>query len=394
MTPEQLERIFDPFAQAESGITRKYGGTGLGLAITKFIIEMMGGNLSVESTPDVGSKFSFELTFDTITVDSQGIIDGTKIVLGEMKKPAFEGEILLFEDNVMNQHVICEHLTRVGLKSVVAKDGKIGLDILQQRISSNEKLFDLILMDIHMPEMDGLETSERIGLLNTGIPIVALTANIMLHDRELYKSKGMNEYLGKPFTSQELWRCLMKYFTPVQWKTENKDEKAEEELRQKLINNFINSNRNKHEEIKQAIASGDIKLAHRLAHTLKSNAGQLKENRLQQLSENIENSLKDGKNLVTPEQIASFEKELNAVLLKLTPAADELSEVLDISSDTALSLLGELEPMLKNGDSDCLALIKDLRMIPESGELIRQIENFDFKPALETLNRLRAKIEQ
>ncbi|MCL2808427.1 MAG: ATP-binding protein [Treponema sp.] len=214
MTQDQIDKIFDKFTQAEAGTTRKYGGTGLGLAITKNIVELMGGKLNVESIPAVGSKFSFELIFETINKEEKNSNE-TRIIHSELKKPAFNGEILLFEDNEMNQQVIREHLSRVGMKTVVAENGKIGLNILKERLLKGEKLFDLIFMDIYMPEMDGIEAAEKILSLGIKTPIVALTANIMSHDRELYITKGMKDHLSKPFTSQELWSCLMKYFTPI-----------------------------------------------------------------------------------------------------------------------------------------------------------------------------------
>ncbi|MCL2442448.1 MAG: ATP-binding protein [Treponema sp.] len=319
MTAEQIDRILNPFVQAESGTTRKYGGTGLGLTITNYLVEMMGGKLMVESMPGIGSKFSFELTFDAINKENEGLRE-TRIVQGELKKPAFIGEVLLCEDNEMNQQVMREHLARVGIKTVFAENGKVGVDLVKKRMEKGEKQFDLIFMDIHMPVMDGLEASAKILELNTGIPIVALTANVMSYDIELYKTSGMADYIGKPFTSQELWQCLMKFFTPVD-KIDDKIlfTQTEDELRQELISIFVNKYNNKFNEIADAIYIGDIKLAHRLAHTLKGNAGQLGKTFLQQAAKNVEEQLKDGKNMVTSEAMVKLEKELNAVIAELTP---------------------------------------------------------------------------
>jgi len=214
MTKEQIDKIFDPFTQGESGTTRKYGGSGLGLAITKNIIEMMNGKLIVESTPGVGSKFSFDITFDTIPITENEVLE-KKLTYNELKKPVFEGEVLICEDNEMNKFVISEHLSRVGLKTVIADNGKIGVDMVRKRIKKKEKQFDLIFMDMHMPVMDGFEASAEILKLNPDIPMVAMTANIMIDDVEIYKASGMHDCLGKPFTSQELWRCLLKYFKPL-----------------------------------------------------------------------------------------------------------------------------------------------------------------------------------
>jgi len=214
MTPDQIEKVFDPFIQAETGTNRKYGGSGLGLAITKNIVEMMGGRLEVDSVPGVGSKFYFNLTFETIPVTEEEKLE-KKLMFKEIRKPTFEGEVLVCEDNEMNQFVISEHLTRVGLKVVVAEDGKIGVEMVRNRILNKEKQFDLIFMDMHMPVMDGFDASSAIIKLDTEIPMVAMTANIMAEDIEVYKASGIHDCLGKPFASQELWRCLLKYFKPL-----------------------------------------------------------------------------------------------------------------------------------------------------------------------------------
>jgi len=212
MTQEQIAKIFEPFVQADDSVTRKFGGTGLGLAIAKDIIELMGGTLTVESTMGAGSKFSFMLTFALI--DDSAELASHKIVENKLEKPNFKGEVLVCEDTSMNQLVICNHLARVGLKTVVAHNGKEGIDIVAEHIRKGEKPFDLIFMDIYMPVMDGLEAASKILEMGVKTPIVALTANMMSSDLEHYRTSGMSDYLGKPFTAQELWRCLLK-FIPV-----------------------------------------------------------------------------------------------------------------------------------------------------------------------------------
>jgi len=413
MTTEQMDRIFIPFMQAETGTTRKYGGTGLGLTITKNIIELMGGRLSVESVVDVGSRFSFELTFDTIEVSSEDV-PSKKIIFKDFEKPVFDGEVLICEDNVMNQQVICEHLERVGLETVVAENGRAGVEIVQRRFKNGEKQFDLIFMDIHMPVMDGLEAAAKIFELNTGIPIIAMTANIMADDMEIYRKSGMTECVGKPFTSQELWHCLLKYFTPLSWEIvrENRHTQIENELRLKLMRSFVKDNRSTYSKITNAIDAGDIVLAHRLAHTLKSNAAHLSKTRLRLAAANIEQHLKDGKNLATREQMLIFETELKAVLSQFAmeleanpPAQSEIpqpvrqAELLD--ADSARELIAKLEMMLEIGNPECIKLAEDLRRIPldplkgsgapEIKELIQHIDDFEFEQASAILAKLKAE---
>jgi signal transduction histidine kinase/DNA-binding response OmpR family regulator len=411
MTEEQIEKIFEPFTQAETGTTRKYGGTGLGLAITRNIVEMMGGHLMVESTPGIGSKFSFELTFDTIDITEDEKLE-RKIVLDDIEKPMFEGEVLLCEDNAMNQQVICEHLARVGLKTTVADNGKIGVDIARNRNEKGAKQFDLIFMDMHMPVMDGLEASAKIVELGITTPIVAMTANVMADDMEVYKLSGMNDCVGKPFTSQELWRCLLKYLKPINGETsytktsEKKSRtktlplEADLEFMKELKKTFLRYNEKKFDDIANALKTGEIELAHRLVHTLKSNAGQIGRTSLQEAAADVEYNLRDGNNLVTPQQMTLLETELNAAISQieaelsseLQPGSSQAGEGSPLGPQSARELFEKLEPMLKMGSPECLKLIEGLRLIPGSEELIRQIDDFSFDKALETLVELKKRV--
>jgi len=412
MTEEQIAKIFDPFTQAESGTTRQYGGTGLGLSITYNILELMGGRLSVESKPGLGSKFSFSLVFDTIPVTEDEL--NNKNILNEIKKPVFEGEVLLCEDNIMNQQVICEHLERIGLKTVVAENGKIGIDIILNRIKNNETLFKLILMDMHMPVMDGLEASSRILKMETGMPVVALTANIMASDQELYRNNGINDCIGKPFTSQELWRCLLKYLKPVgtgNKNPQNMNLDSDEEFNKKLRIMFFKGNKNKFEELIYDLKN-DIKRAHRIAHTLKSNAGQVGKSGLQSAAEDVEHSLAGGKNNVTEKQLSLLEDELNKVLKEFSPlleedlAAQKLKTSMGVNKnkdesdiDYALRILDEVQPFLKMGSPESCRFIDSIRGIQGNAEaeelknkLIQQIDDFEFDLSLITLFALKEKI--
>jgi HPt (histidine-containing phosphotransfer) domain-containing protein len=212
---------------------------------------------------------------------------------------------------------------------------------------------------------------------------------------------GMNDCVGKPFTSQELWRCLMKYFKPLNWQTldEAQNVKAENELRRRLITNFVKDNRNKFSEITAALNAGDIKLVHRLAHTLKSNAAQLDQTLLQKAAANIEYQLKDGKNLVSPKQLAALETELNATLAELSPLINDTPppppsaiQGEPVNTEFAKELFVKLEPMLEMGSLESREYIDSLSMIPGTEQLRQQIDDFDFTEALVTLAELRKKI--
>jgi CheY-like chemotaxis protein len=320
-------------------------------------------------------------------------------------RPSFQGEILLCEDNKMNQELICERLAKAGLKTVVAENGKEGVEMALSRIQNNTKPFDLILMDIYMPVMGGLEAAVEIGKLNTGTPIVAMTPNNEPADREQYAAHGMADCLNKPFTSPELVTCLAKYLKPASRDSvdaQDIDSLSEEKLIMKLIHSFVRNNKNKFSQITSAIDSGDIKLAHRLAHTLKGNAGMLGKIPLQKVAEEMENLLKDGENRVNPFIMGVFETELDAVLSEYSmliaeeaalscegkpPAAKH--EPLQVDREKARKLFEDLGICLDGGSLECLDLIGELRKIPNTGELIQQMEFFEFNAAMETLARLK-----
>jgi len=401
MTPEQIDRIFEPFVQADDTVTRKFGGTGLGLTITKNFIELMNGKLIVESTVGLGSKFSFDLTFDLI--DEVVDMPSRKIVSKNVEKPEFDGEILVCEDNNLNQQVICDHLARVGIKAVIASNGKEGVDIITKRLKTGEKLFDLIFMDIHMPVMDGLEASSKITEMRIKTPIVALTANIMSNDMEIYKKSGMYDTLGKPFTSQELWSCLLTYIPAKkninaneQREDESSSNMADEKLLKQIKIQFVKENKNMYDEIVSSINDGDIKLAHRLAHTLRSSAGHLNKKLLQYAAEIVESHLVNNENNVSQEQMENLKVEFNAVIAELEPEIDKYETHLAASNDKAAPLMKEevrvllekLEPLLMSSNVKCLEFTDSLKLIPGSEKLITYIEELDFESAVKALESL------
>jgi CheY-like chemotaxis protein len=396
MTQEQAAKIFEPFTQADASTTRKYGGTGLGLAIVGNTLDLMGSRLNVESTLGVGTKFSFTVTFGIAdeALETSEIISSTR----EISKPLFKGEILVFEDNIVNQQVVTEHLTKIGLKTEIAENGQEGVEKIKRRIDRGETPYDLIFIDIHMPVMDGIEATSRIIELGSRTPIVAVTANVLTEDRELYKKLGMVDYLGKPFTSQELWRCLLRHLQPVSFEAleDNYDT-----LQNKLKADFAKANQNKFGEITKAIDAGDISRAHRLVHTLKSNAGLIGQTELQKVAANIEIALKNGGAPPSETQMSIFQYELNKTLNELMPLLNEAPnpagpeiQVNAIDRKAALELFDKLEPLLSSGNPECLKLIDELRRIPDSGELIGQMEDFYFGDALKTLMELKELTER
>ena len=395
MSEEQISRIFEPFSQADESISRTYGGSGLGLAITKNLIEAMGGTLAVESVPRVGSKFSFTLTFPTIEMKSSDI--GNPINLGDLANPQLRGTVLVCEDNIMNQGVIREHLEKVGLTPVIAANGKIGVELVSQRQISDDPQFDLIFMDINMPVMDGLEAAKLIHEIGGNIPIVAMTANVMVNDLEYYKKSGMADILSKPFTTQELWRCLLKYFVPIHWTEEDvvKVQEGKERIRFKMAERFVKSNSNIYDEIESSLEKGDIEQAHRFAHNLKAHAGMVEQADLYTIASHIEASLTQNINRVTDADMLTLRKELESTMSELMSILDEANAQAKYDEQTAFGiseamvLFDELKPLIEDGNLKYLSHVDSLRKIPESDELIFHLENIDETNALIALENLR-----
>jgi signal transduction histidine kinase/CHASE3 domain sensor protein len=201
---EKLGTIFDPFVQADGSTTRLYGGTGLGLAISTRLTQLMGGRLWAESEVGQGSTFHFTVRLAQPSAAGAGAADGAAPVAGEPPLPRLR--ILLAEDNRVNQRVGVALLTKRGHTVEVAGNGREAV------AAADARPFDLVLMDVQMPEMDGLEATRRIREREraTGqhLPIIALTAHAMKGDRERCLDAGMDEYVTKPLQAEPLLRTI------------------------------------------------------------------------------------------------------------------------------------------------------------------------------------------
>jgi signal transduction histidine kinase/ActR/RegA family two-component response regulator len=198
INPEDCERIFMPFVQVDSGLARKYDGTGLGLALVRQLTQLLGGEVSVESTVGVGSRF--RVRFALRAGDSMGVREPAPGSMAHIEIVTSGQLILLAEDNEANIATIGSYLRHKGYQVEVAHNGQIAIDKVQALKP------DLVLMDVQMPEMDGLEATRRIrqDLGLTNLPVIALTALAMAGDRERGLLAGVNEYVTKPVSLREL----------------------------------------------------------------------------------------------------------------------------------------------------------------------------------------------
>lgn len=210
MNQEAQSKLFQEFSQADTSITRQFGGSGLGLAISKQLVQMMGGKIHSESTLGIGSRFVFtvklgKMKSDHITTETK------KTVISQEEMDAIRGaRILLAEDNKINQVVVIGMMEDLGLIVDIATNGKEAVKLAETM------QYDLILMDLQMPVMDGFEATKAIRAIAEykEIPIIALSAAVMQKDKELTSAVGMNEHLSKPIENDALIATLIRWIKP------------------------------------------------------------------------------------------------------------------------------------------------------------------------------------
>jgi PAS domain S-box-containing protein len=196
---DRIPHIFENFQQASSETARLYGGTGLGLAISKQLVESQGGSITVKSRPEEGSVFSFILSFQKTNVEVE-----LEKVVNILTTKVHNVKVLVVEDMALNQLLMKTLLDDFGFEHDIAENGKIAIEKLQN------KSYDIILMDLHMPEMNGFEATEHIrSKMNSQIPIIALTADVTAADLNKCKAVGMNDYISKPLDERLLYNKII-----------------------------------------------------------------------------------------------------------------------------------------------------------------------------------------
>jgi PAS domain S-box-containing protein len=208
MSKDQLDRLFASFQQADSSMVRKYGGSGLGLSICKSLVELMGGIISVRSEPGKGTSFTFTIPFKRVAADQRppSEAEPAGIGLSERATPIRGARILLVDDEPSNRFVASNWLAQMGLSVVTAEHG---LDAVER---ASRESFDAVLMDLHMPRMDGIEATRliRANLGAKAPPIIALTALAMEHHRQGCLDAGMADHITKPVDPEQLADLLVK----------------------------------------------------------------------------------------------------------------------------------------------------------------------------------------
>lgn len=323
ISENDISKLFQPFSQVDASSTRRFGGTGLGLAISRNLLQLMGSDLQVKSIAGKGTTFSFELVISLASDQLHRILDrrhderhaGTLSHDLRLKGQALAGTyVLVAEDNRINQQVVREFLLLSGIQVDIAENGKVVLDLLEQHH------YDCILMDVHMPVMDGMEATRQIrkNAAYQSLPIIALTAGVTKEEREGCLTSGMNDFIAKPVNPEELIATLAKWIEQgIATKpsfVENRDDWSaiQDELPEfdfgtlktmiggrvdlltSMLQQFLDDFSGDSMTIKSHLQNQEISDAELLLHRFKGAAGSIGAKKLHQASQVLDSQLKQG----------------------------------------------------------------------------------------------------
>jgi signal transduction histidine kinase/CheY-like chemotaxis protein len=387
---EDIPGLFNAYEQTDKVKNRTIVGTGLGLSISKSFIGMMDGDIIVESEYGHGTTFTIIIPLVLGDADSIRCTADNK-TMQSLSAPG--AKILVVDDNGFNLKVACGLLNLIDINADTAESGFKAIEMIQ------EKDYDIIFMDHMMPDMDGIETVQKIRAMGgfDHLKIVALTASAVKEMRGIFLDNGFNDFMSKPIIVAELCEVIKKYLPPEKISTSVKaDTEAKtaqlDELHRKAAITFVKENRNTLNDIYASLDAGDTATAHRIAHTLKSSAAFLGKTALQEIAASLEASLKKSPPNHSSEQLGTLERELSAALLEYEPIFNEAEAAKQNSSrqsqtDSAklAALLSEVKPLLIRGDIGASRYAEDLQGFAGMEELIEKIDDFDFEGALKAL---------
>ncbi|MNZ38548.1 Virulence sensor protein BvgS precursor [compost metagenome] len=308
IAPEHLGQLFRPFSQAESSTTRRFGGSGLGLAICQRLVDLLGGEISVASTPDSGTVFTLMLPL-AIASSPAPSGDNRLTAAQPLSRPdaLANRRILVAEDDEVNRKVIQQQLALLGYRFALASHGAEALAMWRQGD------YDLILSDLHMPEMDGYQLAASIRQAEAGqqrIPILALTANALRGEATRALEAGMDEYLTKPIRLAALQAALARWLPPEAALVDSAALTAlvgeDHEMIREILGDYLDALRSLAPTLHEAFEHNDIDAIDALAHRLKSSSRAVGALRLGELCAALEQAIKNGDSAALARGIAEF----------------------------------------------------------------------------------------
>jgi signal transduction histidine kinase/CheY-like chemotaxis protein/HPt (histidine-containing phosphotransfer) domain-containing protein len=313
----KLASIFDSFNQVDPSITRNYGGTGLGLTISKRLVERMGGTISISSEENVGSCFSFTIPFSESSHPSTKSLDSTPEKAFSHLLPC---NILLAEDNEINRKLVIALLQKQGWQVTAVPDGRAALDLVQHED------FDLVLMDVQMPEMDGLEATRQIRAAEKAgqhIPIIGLTAHALRGDRETCLNAGMDAYISKPINASAMAQTITRLLTgqepgdgapPAADLTDIREAVGgDHRIIQELVEEFLSKYPIRIEKIRAAFEADDASGLEFEVHSLKSVSGFFQALEVCRIAEEMEALAVEGRLAEARPLLSELEQEFESL---------------------------------------------------------------------------------
>ncbi|MBF0339985.1 MAG: response regulator [Magnetococcales bacterium] len=435
LTGEQIGRLFTPFTQADSSTTRQYGGTGLGLAICRRLVDMMQGRIWVESRPEQGSVFRFTAGFCPAPTLGAGAdrssVPERPLDLAAVRERIRGARILLAEDNIINQLVAVETLHALEVDVVVAGNGAEALE------RAGQASFDLVLMDLQMPVMDGYAATRalRQNPRLTGLPIVAMTAHAMSGDRELSLAAGLNDHLTKPIDKFALYAMLVERIRPrpgigrqdsalpeaaipavcdpalpdelpgVDLPTVLDRLNGNRELLRQLLIEFGHHYAGSGVRLGAALTGGEpgaLTDAARLLHSIKGMAGNLGADKVHETARELEEAIKGGVSQAWKAPLERFVIAMDGLLTAIAPLSGA-----GCSPLPEPALTGSVDPeefrrrhqalaeAIRVNDFQAMELLKQLGVLAGQArtrtildQVARALDNFDFILAYSELEKL------